>query len=34
MLHRTSDLSGLYKYGNEPPGSIKRGEFLDKLSDY
>jgi hypothetical protein len=22
------------KHNNEPSGSIKRGEFLDKLSDY
>jgi len=28
------DLAGLCEHGNEPPGSIEGGIFLDCLSDY
>jgi hypothetical protein len=33
MLHRASDLAVSAEHGNEPSGSIKGEEFLDKLSD-
>jgi len=33
MLHRVSE-AGSFEYGNGPSGSIKVGEFLDKLSEY
>jgi hypothetical protein len=33
MLHRALELAGSCEHGNEPSGSIKGGEFLDKLSD-
>jgi hypothetical protein len=33
MLHSASDWASCYEHGNEPSGSIKGGEFIDKLSD-
>jgi hypothetical protein len=27
-------VTGCCEHGNEPSGSIKGGEFLDKMSDY
>jgi hypothetical protein len=32
MLCNLSDLVGLCEHGNEPPGSINSGEFLENLS--
>jgi hypothetical protein len=34
MLYRVSDLTDPREHSNEPSGSIKGGEFLDRLNDY
>jgi hypothetical protein len=32
-LHRVSDLEGSCEHGDEHPGSIKGGEFLEEVDD-
>jgi hypothetical protein len=34
LLRRISELAGCRKHDNKPSGSIKGGEFSDKLSDF